>query len=180
MNIPNVLTVLRLAALPVIIGLFRSGYYWIACGVFVVAMLTDCVDGWIARRLDQCSALGMYLDPVVDKIVVLALLYELAYGGVIDLAIPHLLLTRELLQNGVRAVAAGRGAVVGSNWMGKTKAVVQSILIGMGLLLPTMSGDPGPLGDRQGDPLAGLQGPPGDQPGAPAGEVGQGGAGTTP
>ena len=150
MNIPNLLTVLRLAALPVIAWLFRSGYYSMASGVFVVTMLTDCVDGWIARRLNQRSALGMYLDPVVDKIVVLALLYELSYGGVIDIAVAHLLLARELLQNGVRAVASGRGTVVGANWMGKTKMVLQSILIGMGLLLPLITGEAGPLGRALG------------------------------
>jgi len=101
-------------------------------------MITDSVDGWLARRLDQETALGLYLDPVVDKIVIVALFYELARAGLVNWAVPHLFLTRELLQNAVRAAAATRGAVVGSNWMGKAKALLQIVLITWGLLIPTV------------------------------------------
>ncbi len=136
MTLPNLLTLSRLAALPAVIGLARAGHSTWAAGVFLAAMLTDCFDGWLARRLDQRSELGLYLDPVVDKIVVLTLFYELVHQGVVPIAVPHLFLARELLQNGVRAAAASRGTVVGANWMGKTKAALQTAVLFWGLLLP--------------------------------------------
>jgi len=139
-SIPNLLTILRIAALPVIITLFRTGRHVSAAAVFFVVMLTDCVDGWLARKLNQQTTLGLYLDPVVDKIVLIVLLYELARAGLIDTAIAYLFLARELLQNAVRAVAALGGEVVGANWMGKTKAAFQTGLITVGLALPGFSG----------------------------------------
>lgn len=136
LTIPNLLTLLRLGCLAPVILLYRNGSHVAAAGLFLGAMLTDAVDGWLARRLDQRSTLGVYLDPVVDKVVVLVLFYELAHAGMIAFATAHLFLLRELLQNAVRNVAAARGRVVGANWMGKTKAFLQTLLIAVGLLLP--------------------------------------------
>jgi CDP-diacylglycerol--glycerol-3-phosphate 3-phosphatidyltransferase len=137
-TVPNLLTLLRLGCLPAVILLFRNGRHGAAAGIFVAAMITDGLDGWLARRLDQRTALGLYLDPVVDKIVVLALLYELGAAGTIHAAVPHLFLARELLQNAVRSVAAAGGTVVGANWMGKTKFVLETVLITWGLLAPVL------------------------------------------
>jgi len=138
LTFPNVLTLLRLLALPVVIGLFRSSHYVAATSVFVVAMLTDAVDGWLAVKLDQRTRLGLYLDPVVDKVVILVLLYELSSAGPMHSVIPHLFLARELLQNGIRSHAASTGSVVGANWMGRTKALLQTVLIAWGLALPRL------------------------------------------
>jgi CDP-diacylglycerol--glycerol-3-phosphate 3-phosphatidyltransferase len=99
-------------------------------------MLSDAVDGWIARRWNCGSVLGLYLDPVVDKVVILSLLYEQAWAGRLPTAVAHLFLVREFLQDGVRAAAAVRGEVVGANWMGKLKIWLQSAVIAWGLLLP--------------------------------------------
>lgn len=142
LTVPNLLTLSRLAALPVVIALSRSGHPAAAAVVFIVAMLTDCFDGFLAKRLNQQSVLGLYLDPVVDKIVILSLFYHLALVEVLFPAVAHLFLARELLQNGVRAVAASRGSVVGANWMGKAKAWLQSVLIAWGLLLPALTTSP--------------------------------------
>ena len=101
-------------------------------------MATDVLDGWIAVRFNQRSTLGLYLDPVVDKIVLLAMFYELARASLLPWAVPHLFLARELLQNGVRTVAATRGETVGANWMGKAKAFLQTILISWGLAMPAL------------------------------------------
>ncbi|HUT22836.1 MAG TPA: CDP-alcohol phosphatidyltransferase family protein [Sumerlaeia bacterium] len=139
LRLPNLLTLLRLAALPLTIVLFRREYNLVAACVFVVGMITDCFDGWIARRLHQETPLGLYLDPVVDKIVILALFYELANSDLIHPAIAHLFLARELLHSAVRASAAVKGQVAGANWMGKAKAVLQTILIAWGLLTPTFA-----------------------------------------
>ena len=139
LTVPNCLTLLRLGLLPVVLVLYRQGWHVAAGVTFAGSMLTDAVDGWLAGKLDQRSALGLYLDPVVDKIVILVLLYELALSGLIPFVVAHLFLARELVQNGVRAAAAVNGAVVGANWMGKTKAALQTILITAGLVLPALS-----------------------------------------
>ena len=133
---PNILTVLRLASLPAVILLFRAGENLWAAVVFAAAMLTDIVDGWLAKRLKLETPLGLYLDPVTDKIVILAMFYELAYAGLLSWIIPHAFLARELLQNAVRSVAARKGRVVGANKLGKTKALLQTLVILWGLLLP--------------------------------------------
>jgi CDP-diacylglycerol--glycerol-3-phosphate 3-phosphatidyltransferase len=126
MNIPNLLTLARLLALPAVIVLIRCGHGMAAAGVFLIAMLSDCADGWLARRLGQVSRLGVYLDPIVDKVLVIGLFYEVAFADAVSMAVPHLLLTREFFQSGVRTVGALSGRVVGANWMGKTKAVIET------------------------------------------------------
>ncbi len=126
LSIPNLLTLSRLAMLPVVIALFRRGAFVGSGCVFLVAMLTDCADGWVARKLRQESRLGLYLDPVVDKVLVIGVFYELALAGILSAWVPHLLLLRELLQSGVRTLGALDGKVVGANWMGKTKACLQT------------------------------------------------------
>ena len=138
LTVPNLLTLSRLVALPVVIVLSRSGFATASVLVFVVAMLTDGLDGVLAKRLNQRSVFGLYLDPVVDKIVLLALFYHLALADILVPAVAHLFLARELLLNGVRSAAASQGTVVGSNWMGKTKAWMQSALIAWGLLIPVL------------------------------------------
>ncbi len=135
-NLPNILTGLRLVSLPGVILLARAGWPIAACALFVVGMLSDCFDGYLARRLGQCTPLGLYLDPAVDKIVILSLFYELAQAGRLDWAVAHLFLARELLLSAVRATAGVQGRIVGANWMGKTKAALQSLLIGWGLAAP--------------------------------------------
>jgi len=140
LTVPNLLTLLRLAALPVVIVLSRSEFVAASAVVFVVAMLTDGLDGVLAKRLNQRSLFGLYLDPVVDKIVLLSLFYHLAFMDVLVPAVAHLFLARELLLNGVRSVAASQGTVIGANWMGKTKASLQTLLIAWGLLMPVIVG----------------------------------------
>lgn len=140
MTIPNIITILRLVAVVPVILLARSGHGLAAGLLFAAVMISDCLDGWLARKLKQTSPLGLYLDPVVDKIVILAMFFELSWAGMIHDVIPYLLLARELLQNAVRNVAASGGNVVGANWMGKAKATLQTIVITWGLLLPGLSG----------------------------------------
>jgi len=148
-NLPNLLTVFRLVMWPVIVALHRGGYAVTAAAVFVAVMLTDLLDGLLARRLNQATPLGVYLDPVVDKIIILSLFYELARADLLSIWVPHLFLSRELLQNAIRATAAARGNVVAANWTGKTKAFLQNALIAWGLLVPWLDAAcPGAAGLR--------------------------------
>jgi CDP-diacylglycerol--glycerol-3-phosphate 3-phosphatidyltransferase len=139
LTVPNILTLSRLLSLIPVIILFRTGLYGWAGVIFFLAMLTDAFDGFIANRFGQRTRLGLYLDPVVDKVVILILFYEIAFAGFLPMPIAHLFLFRELLQNGIRAVAALKGEVVGANWMGKTKAFLQSLILVFGLMLPGMT-----------------------------------------
>lgn len=141
LNVPNLLTISRLLCLPVIVFLSRGGHAAAAAGVFLLGMATDAVDGWLATRLGQRTTFGLYLDPVVDKAVILCLLYELSAEGALNLAVAHLFLVRELLHSGVRSAAAAQGTVVGANMMGKVKALLQTALVAWGLILPLA--DPG-------------------------------------
>jgi CDP-diacylglycerol--glycerol-3-phosphate 3-phosphatidyltransferase len=146
-TIPNLLTLLRLALTPVVAGLAYShgaAGRWAALGVFVLAMLTDVADGLIARLPGQSSRLGLYLDPVVDKVILLTMFFVLADLGLVPLWMALLMMARELVVDGVRSAAASAGEVVGANLMGKTKAVLQTACISLGLGLHALQIAPSP------------------------------------
>jgi CDP-diacylglycerol--glycerol-3-phosphate 3-phosphatidyltransferase len=142
LTVPNILTLIRLLALIPVIILFRNELYGWAAFLFFLAMLTDVFDGYIAERFGQRTRLGLYLDPVVDKVVILIIFYEIAFAGFLPIPVAHLFLFRELLQNGVRSVAAVHGEIVGANWMGKAKAFMQSLLRVFVLMLPGITSPP--------------------------------------
>ncbi len=136
--IPNILTVIRLLLIAPVIFLFRQGFYGWAAFLFLVAMLLDIADGAVARHLDVCSKFGTVLDPVVDKILILGLMYELAIAGLLHVWIAHLFLTRELLANGIRVFASSSSRPLGANAMGKFKAFCQTLIVAAGLYLPSL------------------------------------------
>jgi len=145
MTIPNLLTLLRLALTPVAAVLaYSSGGAGraFALGIFLFAMATDVTDGIIAKLPGQSSRLGLYLDPVTDKIIVLTMFFVLADLKLLPLWMAALMLARELIVDGLRSAAATSGQVVGSNVMGKTKGVLQTVCIGLGLALRTLAVDP--------------------------------------
>lgn len=138
MNTPNLITILRLAAVPVIVYFLYLPYVWaksVALGLFVAAMLSDVVDGLIARNRRMITNFGIFLDPIADKILILSMLFVLASLRVFSFWIPLIILWRELLVNGVRSIASSHGQVIGANWMGKTKAAFQTATIVAGLLM---------------------------------------------
>ena len=132
-NIPNFLTLLRIAAVPVIVWLLRdtsSQTAFITFGVYFVATITDFFDGYIARRYGQVSALGKLLDPLADKLLVISSLVMLALMDR-QPSIPDWLLvviiSRELAVTGLRSIAATEGIVLGAEATGKLKMILQSI-----------------------------------------------------
>ncbi|HID78333.1 MAG TPA: CDP-diacylglycerol--glycerol-3-phosphate 3-phosphatidyltransferase [Planctomycetaceae bacterium] len=138
MTIANQLTLARLLVTPVIAALA----YWPspacrawALALFLLAMLTDVLDGIIARLPGQSSRLGLYLDPVADKVILVTLFIVLADLGYLPMWIALLMMAREMLVEGLRSAAATTGQVIGANWMGKTKAVVQTLCIAVALAL---------------------------------------------
>jgi len=132
MTIPNLLTLVRLALTPAVAFLAYAahtpGRAW-ALGLFLFAMATDVADGLIARLPGQSSRLGLYLDPVVDKILLLTMFFVLADLELIPLWMAILMMVRELLVGALRSAAATSGRVVGANVMGKSKALLQTICV---------------------------------------------------
>ena len=116
--------------------MYRTGAVaaWTAFGLFILAMLTDVFDGRLARRDPDRSPLGNYLDPVADKVLLMSVFICLAGRGVIPVWMVLLLVGREFVVDGVRSAGAVQGKLVGSNWMGKTKTLVQTFAISFALL----------------------------------------------
>lgn len=137
---PNVLTFTRIAAAPVLVylltfpGPLPSA---IAAGVFFLATITDFLDGYIARSYGSGTNLGKFLDPLADKLVVAAALIMLAAmprAPRIPAWMVVVLVSREILVTGLRAVAAGRGQIIAAEELGKYKMALQSIAL-HGLLI---------------------------------------------
>ena len=135
MGLPDQLTVARVAAVPVVILLFewdfRHHEYW-ATAVFAVAMATDWLDGRLARRWGRVSALGSLLDPIADKILVLAVLIVLIGADVFPAWMVAAIVVREFLISGLRLAAIQRGVVLDARDLGKLKTWSQAIAAGIG------------------------------------------------
>jgi CDP-diacylglycerol--glycerol-3-phosphate 3-phosphatidyltransferase len=135
-NLPNTITVLRTAMVPVLLALpLFSGELGsqVVAWLFIVAALTDILDGWLARRGQQVTRVGKLLDPLADKLLVsTALVVLLAMGRIPMWAVwmVVVIVGRELAVTGLRGLASVGGKVLGASWLGKTKAFAQNIAIG--------------------------------------------------
>jgi CDP-diacylglycerol---glycerol-3-phosphate 3-phosphatidyltransferase len=129
-TLPDQLTILRVVAVPIVVVLFAWDFpnhaYW-ATAVFVVAMATDQVDGWLARRSGTSSPLGKLLDPVADKVLILAALVMLIGEGVAPAWMVALIVVREILVSGLRLAAIERGVVLGARELGRIKTWAQAV-----------------------------------------------------
>ena len=135
MTVPDQLTLARALAVPIVVVLFAWDFpnhdYW-ATAVFAVAMATDQVDGWLARRWDQTSAFGSLLDPIADKVLVMAALVMLIAEGVAPAWMVAAIVARELLVSGLRLAAIEKGVVIGARDLGKLKTWVQALAVIVG------------------------------------------------
>src|ERR671918_2313924 len=127
-NIPNVLTLLRILAVPVIVvallGETENGDV-IAAAVFALAALTDGLDGYIARRRREVTTFGKLMDPLADKLLVVAALVSLVSLERLAAWIAMVIIARELAVTGLRSVAAEQGVVIAASWLGKAKTLLQ-------------------------------------------------------
>jgi CDP-diacylglycerol--glycerol-3-phosphate 3-phosphatidyltransferase len=134
MTFADQLTVGRALAVPVVVALFAWDFaghdYW-ATALFCVAMATDWVDGWWARRTGRASDLGRLLDPVADKLLVMAALIMLV-ERVLPAWMVAAIIAREFLVTGLRLAALERGVVVGARDLGKLKTWAQATAAGVG------------------------------------------------
>lgn len=140
MNLPNWITVSRLIALPFLFFLLQTptpDHRWISVIIFLIASLTDWLDGYLARKLDQVTELGKFLDPLVDKLLVLAPLLILIQLQQIPAWAVFLILFRELAIAGwrVNPNLIGNSSIQGANLWGKLKTISQMTAIAL-LLAP--------------------------------------------
>jgi len=137
LTLPNVLTLSRVAVIPLFVALFfleTTTGQWIACGVFALAAITDFFDGYIARARGQLSAFGKFLDPVADKLLIAsALLMMVGFGQIAELAIipAVIILCREIMVSGLREYLAGLSISLPVSRLAKWKTTIQMIAIGI-------------------------------------------------
>lgn len=140
-NLPILLTWLRIVMIPLFVGVFYFEQHWIseatqnlvATVVFTAAAITDWLDGWLARRLNQTSAFGAFLDPVADKLMVAAALIVLVQLDRIDAVVALIIIGREIAISALREwmAAIGRARSVAVSMLGKIKTAAQMIAIPM-------------------------------------------------
>lgn len=145
-NLPNSLTVARIALIPVVVWMLGDAPTREEClataVIFVVAMLTDIVDGYLARKWNLVSPLGAYLDPLADKLMVMAALIMLVPLGWVPAWLVLVLLGREMAITGLRGISSQEGLVLSAGSMGKIKTAFQSTALTMLLLhYPTLGID---------------------------------------
>ncbi len=129
MNLPNKLTVLRIALVPICLLLVALKLYLPAAAVFGLACITDTLDGRIARKRNLVTVFGKFADPIADKVLTLTVMILLASMGRMGVWLPVLVVVRELLVDGLRLVAVQQGTVVPAAMSGKIKTVLQMIAI---------------------------------------------------
>ncbi|MEO8246006.1 MAG: CDP-diacylglycerol--glycerol-3-phosphate 3-phosphatidyltransferase [Chloroflexota bacterium] len=133
---PNMLGVARMAATPVVCALVliaAPGMGLAAFVVFGLAALTDWADGWLARRRDEVSALGIFMDLTADKVLVAGVLIAMVEVGLLPTWMVATIIVREIVVSGVRQVAAAANLVIPAGWLGKGKTA--TTLAGMAFLL---------------------------------------------
>jgi CDP-diacylglycerol--glycerol-3-phosphate 3-phosphatidyltransferase len=144
-NLPNKLTVARLLSLPFLIACFYIDsplWRWGLLILFVLASITDWLDGRIARSRNLVTNLGKFLDPIADKALVSSVLTCFVEIGYASAAAVIIVLIREFIVSGVRMEAASRGKVVAANIFGKAKTMFQMVSMTAILFLRALCGDP--------------------------------------
>jgi cardiolipin synthase (CMP-forming) len=139
LNAPNLVTFSRIVLIPVIIAIYYIPDAWLseegrnvtATAVFIFAGITDWLDGYLARRLNQMSAFGAFLDPVADKLIVVSALLALLYLNRVDIIVSLIIVGREIAISALREwmAKAGQGASVAVAFIGKLKTVAQMVAI---------------------------------------------------
>ncbi len=144
-SIPNILTYIRILAVPLLAGCFYlegDQGHWLALAIFVLAAITDFFDGYLARAWDQQSALGRMLDPIADKLLVSVVLLMLVYNGTISglhVWAAIIILCREILVSGLREFLAELQVTVHVTVLAKLKTTGQ--MVALGFLLAGSAGD---------------------------------------
>ena len=145
MNLPNKLTVLRIILIPFMMFFYLANFIPFGIGklvalvIFIVAALTDLLDGKIARKYNLITNLGKFLDPIADKILTSAVLFLLIADGTIagpwGVIVVTIIIAREFMVSALRLLVAARGTVLAADIWGKAKTMTQMIVLPMFMLL---------------------------------------------
>lgn len=122
MNLANKLTIIRIILVPIFLifmALNKSYSIFIAILIFIVAALTDKLDGYIARSRNEITNFGKFMDPLADKLLVTSALISLVEYNIIPTWVSMIIIGREFAVTGLRAVAASEGVVIAASWWGK-------------------------------------------------------------
>ncbi|MBP3457627.1 MAG: CDP-diacylglycerol--glycerol-3-phosphate 3-phosphatidyltransferase [Lachnospiraceae bacterium] len=134
MNLPNKLTLTRVIMVPFFVAFLlltpKFLYFkWIALGIFIVASLTDLLDGKIARKYNLVTNFGKFMDPLADKLLVCSALIGMSSLGVIPAWITIIIIAREFIISGFRLIAAEKGVVIAASMWGKWKTTFQMVML---------------------------------------------------
>lgn len=134
MNLPNTLTLIRIFLVPILLVVLLTrprteAGLWVGAGIFGVAVFTDYLDGYLARRRNQVTRLGILLDPLADKLLTAAAFLSLVDMDAVPAWVVMIILVREFAVTGLRNIAAGRGILIPASSLGKGKMVFQVIAI---------------------------------------------------
>lgn len=129
MNLPNKLTMLRIALIPMLMAVLMTGHFYTAGVIFIIASATDALDGHIARKHNMITNFGKIMDPLADKLLVTAALICLVELGEIPGWMVIVVLAREFIITGLRTVAAGEGIIIAAGNSGKIKTVLQMMAL---------------------------------------------------
>lgn len=135
MTLASKITLVRVAFIPLfMVFMYQSGgvvgaWMWAALAVFIIASITDYVDGQIARKYNQVSDFGKFLDPLADKLLTIAAMTMFCQWGSMPAWALMLVLAREFAVTGLRLVAVGKGKVIAAGWSGKIKTA--STMVGL-------------------------------------------------
>jgi len=132
LNLPNILTLSRIVAVPVVVVLLmfesKQACFWAAM-VFLAASLTDWLDGYLARKWEVVTVLGKFLDPLADKLIVMAALIMLIPLDRVPAWAVFIILARDIIVSGIRSIASSEGIVIDASPLGKYKTIFQMIAI---------------------------------------------------
>lgn len=132
LNVPNVLTLLRILLVPVLVVALTeevANGSTIAAIVFVVASLSDGLDGYIARSRQSITTFGKVMDPIADKLLIVAALFSLVSLDRVDAWVAMVVVAREFAVSGLRVAASQQGVVIPASGLGKIKTIVQSAAV---------------------------------------------------
>ena len=133
MNIANKLTVFRVVLVPFFVVFMLTDFTaynrWIAFGIFVIATITDKLDGTIAHKFNMVTTFGKFMDPIADKLLVCSALICLTASGEVPAWVTLLIIGREFAISGIRLVAADNDVAIAATWWGKSKTIAQMAMI---------------------------------------------------
>ena len=151
MNLPNKLSMFRVVLVPVLVVVYYFGSRmfgvpseivmldYVLAPIFIVASLTDFLDGYLARKLNLVTVFGKFIDPLADKLIVMAALLVLNDAGIVPVWITVVILSREFIVTGIRLVAVGDGKVIAASKLGKYKTASTMVALVLLLMIPYWS-----------------------------------------